>query len=57
MSTRIGVFISTLRTHEIYSEQTEELLAIKSRIDNKKPIKKKEWNNISRWPDKVYQDN
>jgi len=42
MSTRIGVFISTLRTHEIYSEQIEKLLAIKSRIDNKKPIKKKE---------------
>jgi predicted KAP-like P-loop ATPase len=53
MSTRIGVFISTLRTHEIYSEQIEELLAIKSRINNKKPIKKKEWNNISRWLDKV----
>jgi hypothetical protein len=57
MSTRIGVFISTLRTHKIYSKQIEELLAIKLRIDNKNPIKKKEWNNISRWLDKVYQDN
>jgi hypothetical protein len=42
MLTRIGVFISILRTHKIYSKQIEELLAIKSRIDNKKLIKKKE---------------
>ena len=56
-STRIDVFISTLRTYEIYSQQIEDLLAIKSKIDNRKPMKQKESDRLSRWLDKVYQAN
>lgn len=36
------MFISILKTHKIYFKQIKELLSIKSRINNKKLVKKKE---------------